>query len=354
LDYPIFNVDLLGKLAFLKDKNNIRDFRQYYGLQNVSFAFSIKKKWGTYLGISPFSSNGYYYELTQTIDEKNVRKISQGKGTVYQLIWGNSFMIFQSKQQALSLGFNLKYFFGEIRDEQKINFLDVVNTSNFSFNQVHSWNDFGVDFGAYYHIKLTPDWILGLGARYTLGKYMNINEQNSSQSYLTNSDGLTIYQPPVDGTKNSEKLFLPQSFAIGGTGNFKNKIIFGLDFSFQELDKLKPVNQNLSSIWELGAGLELKPGGFNPIGLAVYKRLTYHFGANIGTIATDSGLKYSAQTGIGIPVLIKYLKSTINLGIIYDRIAPSVLKEEQYVSFYIGFSLGPAAYESWFKRRAYN
>ena len=71
LDYPIFNVDVVGKLAFLKDKNNIRDFRQYYGLQNVGFGFSIQKKWGTYLGISPFSNNGYYYELNETIDEKN-------------------------------------------------------------------------------------------------------------------------------------------------------------------------------------------------------------------------------------------------------------------------------------------
>lgn len=354
LDYPIFNVDVVGKLAFLKDKNNIRDFRQYYGLQNVGFGFSIRKKWGTYLGISPFSNNGYYYELNETIDDKNVRKISQGKGSIYQLIWGNSFMIFQSEKQALSLGFNLKYFFGEIRDEQKTDFLGAINTTNFSFNQVRDWNDFGVDFGAYYHIKLTPDWALGLGARYTLGKYMNIVRQNSFQSYIVNIDGLTIYQPPIDGSKNSEKLFLPQSFGIGGTGNFKNKIIFGLDFSFQELDKLKPIDQKVSSIWELGAGLELKPGGVNPIGLAAYKRLNYRFGANIGTIATGSGLKYSAQTGLGIPVLIKYLKSTINIGVVYDHIAPSVLKEEQYLSFYIGFSLGPAAYESWFKRRAYN
>jgi hypothetical protein len=92
------------------------------------------------------------------------------------------------------------------------------------------------------------------------------------------------------------------------------------------------------------------------LGEKFLKTLDYRLGVNMGqTYFAQAGqvMEYSANIGMGIPLLVRYVQARLNLSLEYLRRQSPVL-QENYLNMRLGFSLGSPYYEKWFEQRKFN
>lgn len=124
LKLTTFNVGFEGSFITQEQNNpavSVANSRS--GMRNLSFGIPMMDWWGSGLSVQPYSFKGYQISSTRTLSSDTTVSITDqfnGEGGLNAVIWGNSFEV----AKGLSLGVNMHYIFGSLRENTIVNFDD--------------------------------------------------------------------------------------------------------------------------------------------------------------------------------------------------------------------------------------
>src|SRR3546814_4308621 len=101
-------------------KAGISQTNHDFGLSYISLAFPVSQKWGSSVGLLPFSNVGYRVTNETKLDTTNVNYINTGEGGLSQFYIGNSYAFSPN----FSVGINVAYLFGRIEQVWATEFPD--------------------------------------------------------------------------------------------------------------------------------------------------------------------------------------------------------------------------------------
>lgn len=262
-----------------------------------SLAGRIRPRWYMAVGVTPYSSVGYYFQTSQPLEgAANTYYTSsfEGDGGLSKVYLSQAFLL----TKGFSVGVNLNYIFGNITQTEA--------QSTMSIDQTMYGQAFLADFGLQYHRTLQRA-VLTLGVVY--GYRQSLNMSNSIS--ITNGDAVT------EQKQKTQKQYLPQFIGLGGALQYK-KMTYALDYTFRQYGSLSSGDTRVKfkDAHELRAGLCYFPNGYSSE--SVWKRFSYKAGVNLSTpymqIRGKSGHTYRVTMGLGMPVLGGY----VNAALFYD------------------------------------
>ncbi len=368
-------------------------------LAYASLAFPIKKWWGVSVGLIPYSSVGYkvsdHQEIPANTGTTGVDFLYEGRGGINQLYFGNGIKplyglpnlflrskkyerlkqekkyteidhILQRKKnwQALSLGLNTSYLFGNFVNSRR----SIFPSSSYAFNTrtgtTTRVSDVFFDYGAQYSYSI--DSIRGrdlkdnvqilIGATFAAQTSVNAKIDSLSYSYFNNSTGFEVVKDTIEITQNTKgKITLPLSFGFGVGFKKGNRWLVAADFAMQNWSSYQAFNQTqgLKNSMRVSVGMQYIPNS-KASGLDnYYKRLHYRLGIRYAQTALElksTQLTESAVSfGIGFPVGRNFLLqnfSMVNIGVEagYRGTTTNGLIKENFFKATIGFTIN----DRWF------
>ncbi|MDD4589014.1 MAG: hypothetical protein PHG06_01110 [Parabacteroides sp.] len=281
-------------------------------LGHFSLGARMYKRWYVAVGLSPYSSVGYYFKSTEPLEGSPGSYYSstfEGDGGFSKVRLSNAFCLLPS----LSLGINVNYVFGNITETE---------TQGVMYEkQKLTGRTFTLDGGIQYQRRLGRDLSLTVGAVYglpqtlSLGRSKTIYATSSSTSSSTSSTATTATDYPMNDLKEKLPLF------IGAGASFQYKQwTYALDYLFQKYSTLVSNDSRITfnDTHSLKLGTTYYPAKYSSEHF--WKRTQYKFGLDISTpymhVNSQSGYSYRITAGMGFPVL----NGRINLSLFYDQL----------------------------------
>lgn len=304
----------------------------------LAMKIPLKSYWGLALGLMPFSNVGYEYSSTETTSVGNVSYVDGhvGTGGLNTLFLGTGISLGKN----WSVGANLKYIFGKIAHDGSVVY------SNSEYNTTYSSENWylgapSLDFGVQYRKKFNKKNSAVLGATFTNGSAFTMHEFNT-----------VLITPSLYDTvqKTTNPVFeLPNTFGIGLSYNYDNRLTVGFDYQNQAWSKTEMcgLKDTLNDNSRMAVGLEFLP---SLMATNYFKAIKYRCGVNYSNSYLNYGgaeLKnIGLSVGFGLP--LRAQKTVLNFafeaGKLLTREAP--ISERYYkVSLDVSFN------EFWFFKR---
>lgn len=347
-------------------------------LSHFALGFSVAERFGIAFGFRPYSRRGYEFSSNQTISADTIKNTYTGSGSTNEAFLGLSSRIFTFNNTNVSLGVNLGYVFGSLRNTRTSQLNDLVSG--------------GVD---HKNIDLK-------GFNYELGLSVNhkFNERNSltfsgvwTPSHKFSAERSTNLFFAADVLDESTYFRLDSTGNIEGTINSQSKITGGLNyrFSFKDVGKKSKVRNSEISIhlnykyatWddykETFGGIESETNLFNTYKIAfgiqytpetaflssatngtILEKIRYRAGFYNYTLPVQQSLNtindYGVNIGFGIPIQVQKSMSSINISLGYGQRNNGVSTDfkESYTSINFSLIMAPGNFEKWFVKRKYN
>ncbi|MGI4749157.1 MAG: hypothetical protein ACRYFB_00865 [Janthinobacterium lividum] len=293
----------INTLSNSSAKQTGADFR----LNHIAFAIPITRGTSAFsFGLLPYSDLGYNFKQVTKIDTNTVNSIYGGEGGLSKAYIGYGFSLFKH----LSLGFNVSYIFGNLRQTRSVEVPNYYYTSfNTRIEQSQSIKGLSYDYGFQYQFDLSTTSKLVLGYSGTLKSTITSANKYVSTQYLvdpstgtesTASDTTYIRQ----GANSKISLPLIQNFGI--SYQKEGHYLVGADYSRGNWSQMAidGVNQGLSNTESYRIGGQITPN-INALSsyLAVMDyRLGYQYNKTyVRTSATD--INENVFTfGLGLPI----------------------------------------------------
>lgn len=362
LSLTTFNVGFEGSIIQQQQDMPAVDLQNSRsGMRNLSFGVPVQTWWGSAIAIQPYSFKGYQIRSSRTLASDSTVAITDefnGEGGLNSVIWGNSFEV----ANGLSLGVNMHYIFGSLRENNVVNFDDFrfLDTRSDRESQI---SNFYLSYGMQYRYDLPKDRFLAVAARF----------QNSSN--LTSED--INFDYTIDGNLAVDTL-------VGGSsseGNYTMPSEFGFGFSYGKmLENANQASWGINADYETYSGSEFRSsiggsplvdgykmelgGFFTPRytfkslerGSGFFNNTEYRFGAFYEktplNLSEQDLYNYGITFGLGLPIRQRnlapgeYKVSTVNIGIVAGQrgtLANNLIRE-QYISFYLSVTFN----DKWF------
>lgn len=355
----IFDAGLSGQIT------NFSENGQKINANNAAFeyavgAFRLAKHVGVSFGILPYTNVGYDYSFKKYMTE-NVTSTStyyknsySGEGGLHQVYLGAGWQPFKG----LSIGVNGSYLWGDYTrtvsnqySESTVNSLYKIYTA--------SVNNYKLDFGLQYAIKLSKKDEVTLGLTYGFGHKLSADAE--CQVLLSNSETST-----VDTTSYTayNALEIPTTYGVGLAWTHKRSLKLGVDYSLQKWSEVgypQYVENGGSARYSVQSGLfsdrhKLTVGGeycANEAGRSFFKRLRYRFGASYATPylkinGQDGPKEYSVSAGFGIPIVNTYnSRSILNISAQWVRQDSKTYITENTFRINIGITFNERWFAKW-------
>jgi hypothetical protein len=209
--------------------------------RKLAVATKITNKWGSSLGLQPYSTANYDYTAPKLIEGTNSEELSaeyHGSGGVNQFYWGNGYQVTKNT----SVGINSSILFGSLKQTESLLGTDVLSGLNTTDNIYLS--------GAYFNFslqtkkRLTSQWVSTYGITY------------SPQTTLHAAYDVSVTDNLSDTLKNdptvNDRFTIPALLNVGIAFIKNNKYTFTVNAQ----------QQNWSDI---------RGNAFQPVGGASYK-----------------------------------------------------------------------------------
>jgi hypothetical protein len=277
-------------------------------LDYIAMQFRAHKGVGITLGMLPFSSVGYnvYTTYSSTSTSPAYTKQMAGDGGLHQAFGG----IGISPVKNLSVGANFSLMWGDISRSLSMVYPSYTSSSGSTTTPSYieatsvTMRGFKMDFGLQYTQKLSKKNSVTVGAVY-------------APKMTLNSDATASTSASVTTSKDTIATFgLPQSYGVGLTYNFDNRLTVGFDYSFEEWSKVTYFN-NANAFCDRSKysfGAEFTPSHYTRNYLKIVKY-------RVGAYYTDSYYKteggqraareYGVSCGLGLP--LPRTRSLLNL-----------------------------------------
>jgi len=367
---------------------------------HLALAFPVNKWWGTSVGLLSYSSVGYNvssHQVINTADTVNV--LSSGTGGLNQVYFGNAIKplywmpaaflrskkyerlkqekkdsiinkILKRKQsfQALSLGANASYMFGNLNYSQNSIFPSSIlnnNAFNTSIGTTTRVSDFYFDYGMQY--AYTVDSVKGrdlkdnvkvmVGATLATQTNLNARVDSLSYSYFYYNNIVVVKDTITNSTGSKGAITIPLSFGVGLAFKKGDRWLVAADYAVQNWSKYKAFNQlpGFKNSTRISLGIQYIPDREG----SYLKRVNYRVGgryAQTMIVINNYQLTEQAVTfGVGLPVgTYRLLQSfsMVNIGMelgIRGTTAHNLLKE-QFFKVSLGFTLN----DRWFVKPKYD
>ncbi len=332
------------------------------GMRNLSVGVPLFDWWGSAVALKPYSFKGYEISSTRTVasdPNSGIIDVFTGEGGLNSLIWGNSFEV----AKGFSLGFNLNYLFGSLRESTTVNFTDF-NLLDTRSDQESQINGFFFNYGMRYQYETENDRFWSVAA--TFKNKSMLNAVNTNFQYTL--DGLNSQDTLVGGTTVDGEFQMPSELGFGLSygkqveGAMQSAWAFTADYqSYQGSEFSSPVSNSNNLV----DGYRAELGGFfTPRytfknlerGTGFFNNTEYRFGGfyektPINISGTDL-YNYGITFGLGLPIRQRnlapgeYKVSTLNIGVVAGRrgtFANNLIREE-YLSFYVAVTFN----DKWF------
>ena len=331
---------------------------QYKGneqrINNTSFShlaisLPLSKKWGTVIGLQPFSSTNYTFSESKVLDEENIKSTYTGSGGLNKIFIGNAYQPFSF----LSIGINTSYLFGSIRCEKLTEFTSNQNSKNSKVEDLLTGGGLFFEYGLQLTNHVSPDLSVCFGVTGSLAKSIQAKQSQFAEVF-SSIDGIpdTIAVSP----EKTGKIELPNMIGMGISAQYKEQLTAGVDIQWSEWGKSSAMGKNLS----LGNGLKIGMGieyqNTQKTSSSFLSKFKYRGGYSYtktpivvnGHTLTESGL----HLGIGIPFPKQRYPRELLLGVVIGRRSTGDvnLPSENLYKITVGLNLS----DKWFERRKFD
>lgn len=344
----LFDFGVIGQFSNIKSGNNSEHYKNA-SINYIAMAFPLSSKIGMSVGLRPFSSIGYSFNMLEIIKQPNgistgtiAQETFKGEGGLSQLYVGAAVELMHN----LSFGFNVAYLFGSQKNDRMVSFPYETSINYFTQEWDVHVNDVRFDLGLQYTMRLSGKDNLTMGAVYAPKKKLNTKSSANMYSGTTSQDSVLL----VD---RNDKFELPNSYGFGLSYNRNNKLTVGADFEFQNWKNATYFSKKdtLSNRYKISLGAEYIPSLMTRRFL---KSIRYRAGlayehsyVNVNGHSIDA---YHATVGLGIP--IRNSASMLNLGFQYIGIPSSKINRIEENNYRI--TLGIIFNERWFRKTVFN
>ena len=368
LKFTVIDIGIYENTLFLSQTGQSTQTNANFRLSHVAFGIPITSNSGLSFGLQPYSQLGYNYIQNlprgfgtgSPADTNSTNYIYKGEGGLSKAYLGYGITILKH----LSLGANVSYIFGNLKQTQSTEIPGLYGTLNSTAEQNNAIGGLNYDYGAQYTIDLKPQM------RLTLGYAASANSQLNSQSTYI------LSQYTVDGSGNASsaidsvivapstktKLQLPQINHYGVSLTDGEKYLIGMDYTTGKWSNLTigGVNQGLldSKTYNIGGQYTPNINAINNYWATVDYRLGFMYDQSFLNVPNPTGngstniKSYALTMGLGVPLKHVFTAShsayKINLALELGQrgtVANGLVKEN-YVNFHLGFLLN----DKWFQR----
>ncbi|MDA3867513.1 MAG: hypothetical protein PF489_12310 [Salinivirgaceae bacterium] len=319
--------------------------------------FRMAKWLHTSLGLVPTSNRNYRISSSGIVNDVYGENHYVGGGSLNEIYWGNSISILSN----LSIGVNLKYYFGELLETKTVLFPDELFTRNTQEGYTRQVNGFGFSTGVMYTVPLREDRTLNIGATFSPEQRIDFKEDYlygaTVGNNLDNIDDNQIIDTTSFYVEKKGYFTLPNKLALGLSYEEPNKRFATVAFDYAmwgEVDNDNIANSltNFRNSYRLSGGY-----GFTPkwnSAASYFKRATYRFGAffeNQYIEVNNQPLnEYAVSIGMGLP--IRKVNAMLNIGLELGQ--RGALKEDLIKENYIKLNLKLNFREIWFFERKFD
>jgi hypothetical protein len=366
LEYTTFDIGLQLYGNVISDSAKVADAANG-GINHIALAFPIiRRKWSMALGLLPYSYKKYEYNSSVSENGVNYNYQSSGKGSTYNLFWGNGFQV-----KNFSLGVNTSFVFGELDESNNILFADSLNNINSSKHSQLNLKDVIFNFGVQYKAKISKlenlekdeenvYVVLGAyGAPSFKLRSFSSNYTNSSLTSIITGEEVAL-DTVTGGVFNLKaQTTLPAYFGVGVAFQSDSKWITGIDFHFENWKKFSsPINNlSLGNEWHVKIGGQFLPDfKSKKFGKNMSYRLGAHFGKSRIMLDNASIPEFGTTFGFGIPLGKtsgnNRSLSRVNLSMEIGRrgTISDVALKENYYKLTLAYSLS----DVWFIKRKFD
>ena len=320
----------------------------------IAMQFRLHKGLGITAGFLPYSIVGYNMNRSSIIPNSAdqygnttyKKETFSGEGGVQQIFVGLGYEPLKN----LSIGANFSYIYGDFIHSTSTSFSNP-NANISLWNEKISVSDFKLDLGLQYTKSLGEKHHVTLGAVYSFGKDVNSDAYKFTEIYNNSS---VLMSQKIDTINNA--CSIPESFGLGATYTYDNRLTVGLDYMLQKWESVKfPATQNeqytstegqFTNRTKIAAGSEYLP---DPYSRNFLKRVRYRMGAYYSTPYTkidgkEGAKEYGVSFGFGLPLFQS--KSILNISGQYVKVSPKVsgMLEENTLRVNVGLTFN----ERWF------
>jgi len=357
---PTFAADFTMNWLNVETPSSSQNISSQY-INGVSFGFPMGNRFGAVFSMGPYTRIGY--DITSPQEDPILGRYNftySGEGGYNRASGGIGGMVIKNAENQLMLGIQANYYFGFSQTSRAVtDFVDDATVTSSKMINRTNIKDLAVDFGVLYKRKLKKDTWISAGLNFKPGS--DISATNQQLSYTYRPAGLndniidTVVESTQDGTVK-----LPTEISAGLAVQFDDNWIISFEYSATAWSELELIATpvSLSNSNQIAVGFQYIAntdavakflqsiryrGGFK------YQNTRLNFGGN--QLKSISG-----TAGIGIPLQKTKMLSTFNFGIEVGSRGQdgTTLVSENFTNLFIGLSMNPHKFDTWFKRSKYN
>jgi len=367
LKFTVIDVGIYENTLFLSQTGQSTQTNANFRLSHVAFGIPITTNSAMSFGLQPYSQLGYNYVQNlprgfgtgSSVDTNSTNYLYQGQGGLSKAYFGYGITLLKH----LSIGANVSYIFGNLKQTQATEIPDLYGTLNSMAEQDNSIGGLNYDYGAQYVIDVTPQTHLTLG--YSASANSKLNSQSTyivSQYTTTNGVAGTAIDSLIVQPSAKTKVQLPQINHYGVSLTDGEKYLVGMDYTTGKWSNLAigGVNQGLldSKTYNIGGQYTPNINAINSYWSTVDYRFGMMYDQSFLNVPNPNGTgntnikAYALTFGLGMPLKHVFTAShsayKINLAVELGQrgTLSNGLVKENYVNFHLGFLLN----DKWFQR----
>ncbi|HEY4107562.1 hypothetical protein [Puia sp.] len=204
--------------------------------RRLAMGIKAAKNWGTSIGLVPFSTQNYEFNVPYFIQGSNNEAANhyyQGHGSVNKAYWANSYEFFHH----ISIGVDAGYIFGQLNQKDIIQDLGTGTSQTSTTNDVNLQNLY-MTYGMQVYGNLGKHWSYVLGGVYS--QKADLLASYNKQVQGTGSDSLL---GPIQNEQLIETyLTLPNSYGAGISITHNDKYTWLADYRYQDWNGVQRKN----------------------------------------------------------------------------------------------------------------
>lgn len=328
-------------------------------LSHINFGIPVSRGSALSFGLVPYSDLGYQFKNTGKLDTTNVEYVYGGEGGVSKAYVGYGFKLVKN----LSLGFNVGYLFGSLKENRSIDFLDPkvipggydVSAFNSRTQYQQSIGGFSFDLGIQYEANLNDKTKLILGYAGNTGNKINSRNDVVTTRYRRSDRGddtgvvdSTYYLKGGKSTIN-----MPATHTLGFAFENNNSWLFGADFSYSKWSDYSEgsVNGGLNDSYGIALGGQVTPdaSSINNYWKLVDYRLGMKYDRTFINIGGTDIKQYAVTFGMGFPLpsnRSSFYRINLSTEVGRRGTQENNLVRDNYVNIHLGFTLN----DKWFQK----
>ncbi|MEJ7780383.1 MAG: hypothetical protein WKF68_12420 [Daejeonella sp.] len=327
-------------------------------LSHITFGIPINRSSAISFGLVPYSDLGYGFKNSAKLDTTNIEYVYEGEGGLSKAYMGYGFKV----GKKLSLGFNVGYLFGSLKENRAIQFADDRDLRS-SFNSrtqfQQSVGGLSFDYGLQYAAALNDRTKLILGYAGNAGKELNSKNNTVTTRYKIALDGTgkRFEEAVSDSTFFSQganmKINMPMSHTAGFAFEKTNSWLIGADVSYSRWSDYREgsVDPGLNNSYGVVVGGQLTPDATSVSNY--WKLVDYRLGLKYDKTFVrirDTDIKQYALTfGFGFPLpsnRTSFYKINLSTEIGKRGTEKNNLVRDRYINVNLGFTLN----DKWFQK----